>query len=143
MEKIAEIKGTDGRLAIRVVGYERPSPPTNLTDRNWLLCHYELSVRNFSCGGGLRVLRSELDLLNASLSSALELVSGIIQFKPLEPTLQFQIEFERTGTAGVTGIAQELGKRACVLSFRFSTDQTYLGQFLKELKTILTEFPQR
>ncbi len=139
---IAEIRGDSGVLVLRTLGYEQ-RPGADSDDRNWLRAHYKVMVRNFSSEGDLSVQTFDLKRLHSELAHSLETMSGLVSFAPIEPVLHFEIRFEHRGRAQVSGVAEEIRKAKCALSFCFDTDQSFLSESLAQLSRILISFPER
>jgi hypothetical protein len=134
--------GEQGELTIDVHAYERPDA-SDRDDANWLSC--EIAIKAGPFAGTFRCAFTTFDLLTLAerLSGALKVLSGTVSFQNTEQDIDFQIDFDKRGTAILRGEVRSHRSPEISLGFRFDSDQTYLAQSLRQTETVLRKFPVR
>jgi hypothetical protein len=135
-----EVAGHGARVTIEVLGYERPGAQEE-SDANWLTCHLAVQVGGFS--GWLQVAFTTHDFVRflEELRPVYTHVSGTARFRTDEGQLELDVEMSRLGTARISGVVVNHDGPQAMLTFRFESDQSFLGQTCRELETVVEQFP--
>jgi len=140
-----EIRGHGGRIEVEVFNYERPTARDE-HDANWLKAKCSVVVGEFTCV--LRFSPATHDFIQflAQLEEVVRQLKGNATFNTLGGELAVQIKIRSAGQADVFGRARSqssLVPDQTALSFSFETHESFLAHALRELRTIVTQFPVR
>lgn len=127
---------------IEVFGYERPIAQ-NVYDANWLKCRVALNLGNFTGHYPAAFETSDFVRFRDGLKTVLSAMSGSVSLVTCEEVLKCTIEMETTGTAQIKGVAQVQEHATATLWFSFRSDQTFLAETLREVETVIREYPVR
>jgi hypothetical protein len=137
-----EVRIGDSRndVSIIVSGRERPAS-TDFHDGNWLSATVSVSAGAWrgEYRANLRTedFRSFLD----EVRSLRDMPEGKAEFNPMEPWIVLQLEGDGRGRVAVTGQADDRVATGNKLSFHFDVDQTFLPSLIRDLESLLAEFP--
>ena len=126
-------------------GYERPDA-TDEYDANWLRARCSITVAEFSAVLSLALVTHDFARFADELEQAVQLLKGKATFSTAEDGLAVEIRFKTAGHAEVFGSARSQTSfvpDAPVLSFSFETDQSFLAHTVREVKTVVSQFPVR
>jgi len=140
-----QIRGDGKVIQIEVFGYERPDA-VDADDANWLKARCSVTVAEFSATLTLSLVAHDFARFAHELEEAVQLLKGTATFSTAEAGLGIEIKFTTAGHADVFGSARSQTSFVpdqSVLSFSFETDQSFLAQTVRELKTIVSRFPVR
>ncbi len=139
MSHKVEIRGDDGLVWIEVRSYERLKT-RDVDDSNWLSCSCGVQVRGFVGRMNLSLTTHDLERFDVELRRSLKKPSGTATFSTMEDRIKIEVEFKVTGAAQIRGV---VGERGNLLSFSFESDQTFLTEAERQLRSIVQEFSVR
>jgi hypothetical protein len=142
MSESALIRGDAGELRLEILGYENPHA-TNVDDRNWLQARLEITGGPFSGSIELAITAFELAGLHQQLAEVTKSLIGSIRFETMESNWLLNLDFERTGTAVVSGMVIQNQAESNSLQYEFRTDGITLEGMVRDLGKMVAEFPVR
>jgi len=142
MSEQITIHGHQGRLDLRIVGYERPESRDS-DDANWLTSEATIKMGAFT--GAFRCALTTLDIRTSyeSLKKSIATVQGTAYFRTTEKDIDIEIRFDNRGSAVVRGTISPQASLEASLTFRLDTDQSYLLQTMQQLEATLRVFPAK
>ncbi|MES2222942.1 MAG: hypothetical protein V4587_18475 [Acidobacteriota bacterium] len=135
------IRGDTGRISLEILGYENPMAK-DISDLNWLRVKLDVVAGPFQGSVRVAVTTYELADFQQRLTGAVESVAGGVKFETLEGDLRVNIEFARTGVAGVQAdvFAYDGGTRSSI-HCEFETDPITLEATVQDLRRLAEQFP--
>lgn len=142
MENI-EIRGELGRLLSFAVGSYENEAAEHPCDANWLSCDVQLELGSFRGAVHVPLMTTDFERFFRELDEMLCGQATCARFRTIEEVLHLDIELNKTGRATVAGtLREEVGSRTAI-SFEFGTDQSFLAATRRQLKNVVTTFPER
>jgi hypothetical protein len=134
------IKGENGsRVQIDVRGYERAAG-SDPHDNNWLGSTLLVEVAGFRGELGVALQTFDFSRFGRELGALLDAKARVASFETMEEGISLRVEAERHGHATISGTVRS---ESAKFSFSFETDQTYLRAVLREVRVLMSEFPER
>jgi hypothetical protein len=140
MSEAALLKGDNGGIKIEILGYENPNA-TNVDDSNWLPARLEATGGPFSSSIEIAITAAELAMLCRELTGVTKALTGNVRFETMEGNWTLNLDFERTGTAVVSGMITPSRAQDNSLHYEFRTDPITLEGLVRDLGKMATEFP--
>ena len=131
-----------GVIAIAVQAYQYRDA-TAYYDANWLNCWIEVAAGAFSSNYRATLTAPDFTRFHGELAAIVDSLEGTAAFVCMEPWIEFTVTMGARGSATVKGKADSELRQRTVLSFEFTTDQSYLQQTLVDLKQLIAAFPER
>lgn len=131
-----------GMIAITVQGYQYRDA-TEYYDANWLNCRIEVAAGALSSSYRATLTVPDFTRFHGELVAIVDSLEGTAVFGCMEPWIEFTVAMGARGSATVKGKADSDLRQRTILSFEFTTDQSYLQQTLVDLKQLVTAFPER
>lgn len=98
--------GTDEyKISILFVGRTHPNA-NDFWDGNWLTCQIKIEIQGFIANFTANMRNNELEELSNSLAKLYNELKGIVEFRPLEPFIQFNFRIDKSGKIRVKCEAQ-------------------------------------
>jgi hypothetical protein len=130
------------RLQIEVVGYER-QPVGGYCDNNWLTVRISVSVGGFRGRADASFLTEDFVSFLSQLRPLFETLRGTADFTTIEGQLRMGLVGDGKGHVELEAEVANSAGPSNRLSFRLQLDQTQLGNSIREIESVLSEFPVR
>jgi len=138
----ANFFGEGCKITIEFRDYERPIAD-NDDDANWLRSSIHVEADPFSGAFPVALTTHEVIVLYERLKKAYDSLSGTVAFQSTEEDLLLEIEFLASGATIISGIARPHTSSRAALHFRFGSDQSAIGDSIRELGLVLRRLPAR
>ncbi len=135
------VAGPGAHMDIAVLGYERAERSD--VEPDWLSCEVRCAIGSFGAALSIPLATEDLARFRDSLAVALVRLTGSARMDTIEERVTLAVEMGARGTAAVSGTINNHSGPYASLSFRFETDQSYLGRTLSEIEATLKSFPER
>jgi hypothetical protein len=135
------LAGPGSHVDIAVLDYERAERCEDEPD--WLSCEVRCAVASFGAALSIPLATEDLARFRDSLAGLLTHLAGSARMDTIEERIRLVVEMGARGAAVVSGAVSSHSGPDATLSFRFETDQSYLGQTLSEMEATLKLFPER
>jgi hypothetical protein len=140
MSEAALLKGDKGKIKIEIFGYEYPIA-TDVDDSNWLQARLEVSAGPFTGSVEISITAAELAMLCRELTGVTKALTGNVRFETMEGNWTLYLDFQRTGTAVVSGVITPCQAQDNSLHYEFRTDPITLEGLVRDLSRMATIFP--
>ena len=127
------------QLKISILGYERELVGEYYDD-NWLDCYVELMFGSFNGAFKASFLTRDFLLLLPKLDALYKNLEGEAKFNTLEQQLEFTLTGNGKGLIEFSGEAIDSENK---FMFNSELDQTCLLAIIQQLKTIISNYPER
>ena len=130
------------RIAIDVVGYERPTSG-DYDDDNWVVTQIEVRIGGFKGKARAALRTTELVEFGSQLRTLHETLSGTAEFTTLEGQLHLQLEGDGKGHINLKGEVMDQAGVGNRLHFSLEFDQSRLADSVRDLDAVISKFPVR
>jgi hypothetical protein len=142
MSGIALIIGDRGQLALEILGYENPQSQS-VDDSNWLRATLKVRGGPFQGAISFGLMAEELAVLHEQLADAIKSLTGTVRFGTMEGNWAINLDFERSGTAVITGtVAADVSEKN-LLCYEFRADGITLEAVVRDLGNLVSEYPAK
>lgn len=134
------LKGDRGELTLEILDYENPRAQ-NTEDSNWLRANLTIQANPFFGSIEFGLTTDELALLSSQLSTVVSSLSGKVRFATMEGNWTLNVDFERSGTAIVSGMVESkrtLGNR---LLYELHAEPIVLESVAGDLARMASMYP--
>lgn len=123
---------------------ERSYPAANdFYDGNWLNVKFSVEAGCFSGKVDGQIRADELASFQADLEKLNRSLSGTVKYSAIEKWLSLEFTGDGKGHIRCLGNVSDEYGRGNELNFQLNFDQTYLSEFLNDLKQVTGIFPVR
>jgi hypothetical protein len=130
------------RVEVDVLRYER-SPIGEVYDDNWLTVKIHIRAGGFSGRVGAAILTAELVGFAAQLRPLFDTLSGSAEFSTMEGQLNLRLVGDGKGHIELRGEVADQPGVGNRLQFTLQFDQTQLGNSIREIEGVISQFPER
>ena len=141
MAGLIRVAGHGSHVDIAVLGYECAERCE--AEPEWLSCEVRCAVGSFGAALSMPLATGDLARFRDALAGVLMHLAGSARMDTTEERITLAVVMGARGTAVVSGTVSNHSGPVATLSFKFDTDQSYLGQTLSELEATLKLFPER
>jgi hypothetical protein len=134
------LKGDKGEVALEILNYENPGA-LSLEDSNWLRAVLHVHAGPFSGAIEFGMTADELSLLYDQLAASTSTLSGRIRFATTEGNWELNVDFERSGTAIMSGVVTPRQAGGNALHYEFLSDPINLEAAVRDLQRMTKEYP--
>ncbi len=136
MDTRTVLKGDKGEVALEILNYENPGA-SSVEDSNWLRAVLHVHAGPFSGAIEFGMTTEELSLLYDQLSASTSTLSGKIRYATTEGNWELNVEFERSGSAIVSGVVTPRQAAGNALHYELLSDPISLEAAVKDLQLIV------
>jgi len=134
------LKGDIGEIALEVLRYEN-GQALNIEDKNWLRAILYVQAGPLFGKAEFGMTTYELSVLCRELSAGAKTLMGGIRHATTEGNWQLNIDFERTGTAQISGVLIPSMASNNALHYAFESDPISLESAVNQLRHLMQDYP--
>ena len=136
------LKGDRGELALEILDYENPRAQS-VEDSNWLRANLTIQAGPFSGSIEFGLTTDELAVLSSQLSTVMSSLSGQVRFATMEGNWMLNVDFERSGTAIVSGMMTSNRTLGNKLLYELRADPIALEPVVGDVARMTSMYPVR
>jgi predicted dehydrogenase len=142
MNNVVIIRGDGGEISLTILGYEN-AQAQSVDDSNWLRARLEVRGGPFSGGITFAMTTHELALLHRLIGDATKTLTGSVHFQTTEDNWGVNLDFQRNGSAIISGTATPDPGQKNVLHYEFCTDGASLEALVLALGKLVAQYPTK